>query len=61
MTYRLCFRRGGYLVGSESIEAVDDDHAVLIARTRHLGDVVEVGTASARIVSLPIRALGAPG
>ncbi len=47
--YHLYFLRGSELVGSNDIEAADDNDAARIARERGDGEVVEVWNAHARV------------
>jgi hypothetical protein len=47
--YHLYYFDGNELLGSERIDAADDDAAVLIARERGKGNAVEVWNAHSRI------------
>ena len=55
MTYQLRFRRSGCLLGAEAIQARDDAHALLIAKTRNLGELVEVWSGAMRVGIVPLR------
>ena len=47
--YHLYFLKGGMLVGSEDIEASDDNHAARIAEDKGRGDIVEVWNSDSRV------------
>lgn len=47
--YHLYFLKGGMLVGSEDIEADDDNEAARIAEDQGRGDIVEVWNAHSRV------------
>ena len=57
--YQLYFLRDNKLVGSDRIEAADDDQAASIAKQRGDGQSVEVWNAHSRVrVVAPARAAG---
>lgn len=56
-TYHLYFLRQGMLVGSDDIQAADDQEAARIAREHGDGQIVEVWNAARRVrVVAPARA-----
>lgn len=60
-SYHLYYLRDHRVVGSDSIDAADDNEAVGIAREQGKGQVVEVWNAHSRIrVVAPARAAPAP-
>jgi hypothetical protein len=48
-TYHLYYLKAGQLVGSEDVEAADDNEAARIAEDKGRGDIVEVWNTESRV------------
>jgi len=68
--FHLYYLKGGLLVGSEDIEAADDNEAARIAEDKGRGDIVEIWNSDSRVrivrtggarVEIPWGAEAAPG